>query len=259
MTVYQTQDKQKRHATPSDSTRHKPQPAQRAAHHRLGKVLQRYGIDPTREHNDNTSRGNPRQQQHRAILQMQRLRGNKAVRRSLKRDVVQRGLFDFLSADEAPKTEDEQALEDLKKELRRAQEACDSMTSGLFPKAKRMDVRKHLKQAGENFGKAADAIEKGQNLAQHAEDITNFGLAVNRFAASDPSKDQAEFAAAADALFTAAGTMGEKLPEGPWTTYFTFLTHTGNFFSNMYEVMDNATSRRGNPSEANELDQYIPY
>jgi hypothetical protein len=182
---------------------------------------------------------------------MQSTHGNRAVLRAVQRSqtaptratgqgavAVQRGwaknMWESAKEMVGAETDTEKALEDLKEGLEKAERLCKTgavMTSD-FQAAKR------LEEAGEQFGKIGGTLETGLNVAGTVRDVIKFVAAVEEVEGLDIRAEPDKAARAYGRLFAAAGNLGKRLPDGPWSAYFELLGHMEDFFVNMRNKID---------------------
>ena len=127
------------------------------------------------------------------------------------------------------KPDEEAMLEELKSALGRSQQLCSvgaAVTSS-------PDATKRLSTAAEKLGQAGKALGKSLSIRGTIRDILAFSDAVRALEKADPSKDTVAASKAFGAVFASAGKLGQRLPPGPWTPYFTFLSEAGDFFYNV--------------------------
>jgi hypothetical protein len=121
--------------------------------------------------------------------------------------------------------------------------------------------RKKLKQVAEQFGEAAEKLGKAKETVDWVndkvalyEDTTALVRAIQTL--RKPGVSSEEAAVAFDALFAAAGRLGAKLPEGPWSAYFEFLAafeSQGGFFAGMIKKFMPANRVSGYDDETMKL------
>jgi len=125
--------------------------------------------------------------------------------------------------------DEEKLLQDLNKGLQRSQRLCEiaSMVTDDPEAAKR------LSSASEKLGSISKSLSKALSVRSAARDIVKFVDAVEELNRIDVGKEPEKAAAAFGKLFSSVGSLGKRLPEGPWTAYFDWLAASADFFTNM--------------------------
>jgi hypothetical protein len=126
-------------------------------------------------------------------------------------------------------TDNEKVLEEFQGALEKSQKLCEygSML------AQDDDAKERLSQAAEKFGGVAGTIETTLDITGKIGEILAFVDAVNAVADVDIEREPHKAAQAFGNLFATAGTVGQMLPDGPWTAYFEWMAEAGDFFTNM--------------------------
>jgi len=126
------------------------------------------------------------------------------------------------------------------------------------------DGRKQLSELAKQFGGAAKQLKRATSTIEYVdnklklyEDATELFEAVK---AVNEARTSEQAAAGFDALFSIAGKLGKRLPEGPWSAYFEFLegfAGQGGFFSNLVPkfLPANRVSNSGYDAETMKLFQ----
>jgi hypothetical protein len=140
----------------------------------------------------------------------------------------------------------------------RAAQGTLNLLAGDIPTS---ENRKKLKEVAEGFGDAADKLGKAKKTVdwindkiQLYEDTTALVRAIQVLRKKETTAEEA--AVAFDALFAAAGRLGGKLPDGPWSAYFEFLAafeSQGGFFANMIKKFMPANRVSGYDAETMKL------
>lgn len=125
--------------------------------------------------------------------------------------------------------DEEKLLSDLNTGLKRSQKLCEV---GSIVESN-PEAAERLKQAGEKFGNIANVLGKGLGIRSAARDIVHFIDAIETLEGLDIQKDPEKAAMAFDKLLASAGRLGKRLPDGPWSGYFEWLSNFENFFTSM--------------------------
>ena len=136
-------------------------------------------------------------------------------------------------------------LEDLEKGLRRSEKVCETVSViGSLDKG----TRDRSKKAAEYFGGAAEKVGDVNDATNVVDEINEFLDAVNeveQLNLADGSVDPQKAGRAFDNLFATVGTLGQRLPGGPWKGYFTFLENfKQGFFANVSQGLDPSKRER---------------
>ncbi len=168
---------------------------------------------------------------------LQQTQGNAAIQRlAADQQMIQRDWWESTKEFFGAETDEEKLLAELNDGLERAQKLCERSAIVVSDP----EAAKRLETAGEHFGKITGAIGTGLSLKGTARDIANFIDAIKTLEKIKPEDMQGnkDAAKAFGKLFSSAGNLGKKLPEGPWSFYFEFLSNVGDFFVNMQVALD---------------------
>ncbi|MER3404465.1 MAG: hypothetical protein C4345_10865 [Chloroflexota bacterium] len=164
----------------------------------------------------------------RIVHELQRVHGNAVVQREIL-DWL-RNLWRGLTGTPG----DQERVEGFVAKLRQASHLC-SLAAQVFMHPAHQS---RLRTAAERFSRIVDLVSRGLELRGAAQDVTAFIDAVNALQPIDLRHDQDRAARAFGQLFAAAGRLGQRLREGPWTPYFQFLGGMEEFFTHMRAALD---------------------
>ncbi len=126
-------------------------------------------------------------------------------------------------------TDEEKVLVELKNALEKSSKLCETAAVVVSDREK----TQKLSSVSENLKGAANKIDKGLEIRGAVRDIVKFIDAVEELKKVDVGKEPSKAAEAFGNLFSCAGKLGKRLPKGPWTGYFEFISNMKDFFSNV--------------------------